>query len=127
MLITINFPNILNVSVQSNTNATFNNTLGADIAYYTPTQSWTLPQATAVGNIVVIGPVVDTTESAIICDVAPNFPTNNIPGNFIMFSKNNKANMSSLLGYFARLKFKNSGSNVGELFSVGADYFESSK
>ena len=127
MLITISFPNILNVSVQSNPSATHTNPSGADIAYYIQTDATTLPQATGVGNIVIIGPVVSTTPTSITCDVNPNFNHALVEEKFIMFSKNNLANMSSLLGYFARLRFKNSSSKFGELFSVGVDFFESSK
>ena len=46
---------------------------------------------------------------------------------FILFSKNNKANLSSALGYYAEIKFKNSSTITSELFSVGVDMFESSK
>jgi hypothetical protein len=41
--------------------------------------------------------------------------------------KDNKANLSSLLGYYAEVKFKNTSTTDAELFSVGMDIFESSK
>tara|TARA_R100000808_G_scaffold12589_1_gene31297 strand:+ start:2948 stop:3421 length:474 start_codon:yes stop_codon:yes gene_type:complete len=46
---------------------------------------------------------------------------------FIMFSKDNKANMSSILGYYASVQFKNDSTEEAELFNVGTDFFESSK
>ena len=46
---------------------------------------------------------------------------------FIMFSKDNKANMSSILGYYASAQFRNDSLDEAELFSVGVDIFESSK
>ena len=46
---------------------------------------------------------------------------------FILFSKDNKANLSSVLGYYADVKMVNSSTTEAELFSVGVDYFESSK
>ena len=45
-----------------------------------------------------------------------------------MFSKDNAVNMTSLLGYFARVQLTNNDmSNHGELFSLEAGYDESSK
>jgi hypothetical protein len=44
-----------------------------------------------------------------------------------MFSKDNKANLSSLLGYYAEVEFKNNSTDEAELFSIGSEVFESSK
>tara|TARA_R110002110_G_scaffold25211_2_gene93748 strand:+ start:13275 stop:14267 length:993 start_codon:yes stop_codon:yes gene_type:complete len=49
------------------------------------------------------------------------------PGSYIMFSKDNKANMSSILGYYASVEYRNSSQIKSELFNVGVDFFESSK
>jgi hypothetical protein len=53
---------------------------------------------------------------------------------FIFFSKNNTASMSSVLGYYAEVKMTNTDQDVPanvskqvELFQVGMDVFESSK
>ncbi len=46
---------------------------------------------------------------------------------FIMFSKNNKANLSDLTGYFAETKFTNNSNEKVELFSIGSEIKESSK
>ena len=127
MLIVISFPNIINVSVQPNPDATYIDTLGADVAYYVQADPLTLPQATSVGNIVEIGPVTQVSNSSITCDVDPNYNINTINGNFILFTKNTKANMSSLLGYFAKLRFENSSGEDAELFSIASEFFESSK
>ena len=48
-------------------------------------------------------------------------------GSFIMFSKDNKVNLSSVLGYYASATFRNDSTEKAELFNVGADIFESSK
>ena len=48
-------------------------------------------------------------------------------GSFIMFSKDNKVNMSSMLGYYASIEYRNDSLEKAELFKVGADVFESSK
>jgi len=119
-LITITFPNVLNVSVQV-----------GDIAWFTSNiNPSTLPAATAPGGLVEIGPVTEVGSNFIVVDVnaalwnSANAPTAN---DFIMFAKDNQANMSSLLGYFAEIRFENSSYGAAELYSVGADYFESSK
>tara|TARA_B100000902_G_C27208009_1_gene862742 strand:+ start:855 stop:1229 length:375 start_codon:yes stop_codon:yes gene_type:complete len=46
---------------------------------------------------------------------------------FIFFSKDNKVNLTSLLGYFASTKFVNTSTAKAELFSVGCEIAESSK
>ena len=46
---------------------------------------------------------------------------------FIMFSKDNKVNLSSLLGYYSKIQFRNNSTEEAELFTVGADFVESSK
>lgn len=48
-------------------------------------------------------------------------------GDFILFSKDNKVNMTSLLGYYAKVKMRNNSKKEAEIFRVNADYFESSK
>jgi len=46
---------------------------------------------------------------------------------FIMFSKNNKVNSSSLKGYYAELEFVNNSNKKIELFAVSSEISESSK
>ena len=48
-------------------------------------------------------------------------------GSFIMFSKDNKVNMSDMLGYYASIELRNSSKTEAELFNVGTTFFESSK
>jgi len=48
-------------------------------------------------------------------------------GSFIMFSKDNKVNMSSILGYYASVELRNNSLGKAELFNVGTSFFESSK
>ena len=48
------------------------------------------------------------------------------PDDFLMFSKNNKSNMSSIAGYYAELVFINNSKNYAELFSIGTEVTESS-
>ena len=51
----------------------------------------------------------------------------NTTSDFIFFSKDNKVNLTSLLGYFASVKFKNNSTSKAEMFSIGCEIAESSK
>jgi hypothetical protein len=44
-----------------------------------------------------------------------------------MFAKNHVVNTSSLLGYYADVKFENNSKEKAELFSVNSEITESSK
>ena len=50
-----------------------------------------------------------------------------LPNEFLIFSKDKKANTSGLKGYFAEAYFKNNSRKKAELFSVGASIEISSK
>jgi len=105
--ITINFANKIQNSVQT-----------GDIAYYTNDAKGTV--------LVKMGAITSITSSSITCQIPGNTvgPTNN---SFILFTKDNKANLTSLVGYFAEVQFRNDSQDYAELFSVGSEVFESSK
>tara|TARA_R100001463_G_scaffold85_1_gene408 strand:- start:6422 stop:6778 length:357 start_codon:yes stop_codon:yes gene_type:complete len=46
---------------------------------------------------------------------------------FIMFSKDKHSNPSGLLGYYAKVCFRNNSKEESELFAINTDIFESSK
>ena len=46
---------------------------------------------------------------------------------FIMFSKDNRANISSLVGYYAEVSLENNSTEKIELFAVNSEIAESSK
>ena len=46
---------------------------------------------------------------------------------FIFFAKDNKVNLTSLLGYYALVKFKNASGTKAEMFSAACEIHESSK
>ena len=48
-------------------------------------------------------------------------------GAFISFAKDKTVNTSSLLGYYASVKFVNDSTDKIELFSIGSEFSESSK
>ena len=110
--ITLLFPNPLNVSVQI-----------GDIAYFTDS-----PNVYEGQVLEKIGLVKGINQglNAIICEISPaqQRPTVN---SFILFQKDNTANGGSLLGYFARVQFRNGTTEEAEVFSVWSEIFESSK
>ena len=66
----------------------------------------------------------ETTTLTCEIDTTTTVPTTS---DFIFFSKDNKVNLTSLLGYFASVKFKNTSPSKAELFSTGCEINESSK
>lgn len=133
-LVTLEFPFELNVSVQV-----------GDVVYYAvttpigPNRDWAAGRTPHFqanqGDIIMIGPVTQIFQfngaiSTIEADMPQSIINNyGLPpdGAFIMFSKDNKINLSSILGYYASAKFVNNSKEEGELFSVGTDVIESSK
>ncbi len=119
--ITVNFNNDLNESVQ----------LG-DIMYYVNPSVETLQDSTEIpfneSSIVEVGVItaINYATNVITADIANSTP---LPtgSSFFLFSKDNRVNMSSLLGYFAEIEFSNNSTVKAELFSVGSEVFESSK
>ena len=119
--ITITFSFPINVSVQV-----------GDTAYYT---SNTTPLGTHIhsdqNEIIQIGDIISINRitNTIVCDWDPSPATALYPNSddFIMFSKDNKVNLSSLLGYYSLIKLRNDSKTKAEIFSVGADFIESSK
>jgi hypothetical protein len=119
--ITLEFPFPLNVSVQV-----------GDVAYYCNTQTVGIHDSGDQSGIIEIGEIAQITpwdgnKSTIVCNShlsLINFPSLD---SFIMFSKDNKANLSSLVGYYSEVKFVNDSSDKGELFAIGCGFSESSK
>ena len=48
-------------------------------------------------------------------------------GDFVLFAKNSVISTSSLLGYYADVKFENNSTDKIELFSIGSEISQSSK
>ena len=119
VILTFNFP--LNVSAQV-----------GDTAYYTKSFSVLGTHTHSNQNdIIQIGEItaIDKVSNTITCLFNPN-PTSATPPNsndFIMFSKDNKVNLSSLTGYYAEAQFVNDSTIEAELFAVSTDVYGSSK
>lgn len=98
-------------------------------------------------NLTLTSSYADLKAEAAVQSVAPNFPLGDwhdhraqtgapcrcdinkicTGGSFIMFSKDNKVNMSDMLGYYASVELRNNSKTEAELFNVGTTFFESSK
>ena len=52
---------------------------------------------------------------------------NGLTDKYILFNKDNKANLSSPTGYYASVKLVNDSTTTAELYSVTMDTFTSSK
>ena len=99
-----------------------------DTAYYVPTSTsggFTINSSSVIeiGIITAIG----GTATAPIVTVGNSLVASVPSGAFMLFSKDNKANMSSAIGYFAEVKLKNTSTIESEIFSIAVDSFESSK
>ena len=117
--ITLTFTAPINVSCQV-----------GDTAYTVPTTTTAgfKVNSQSVTEIGTITRIQNPLSNSPVVTVDTNLPgTYDGANDFVFFSKDNKANMSSLLGYFARIKMKNNSTSEAELYSLGADFFESSK
>ena len=119
----LNFSFSINVSVQI-----------GDTAYYTPSTTSSSLGTHIHSNqddIIQIGEVtsIDRDNNIITCFWDPDPANANPPSgdDFIMFSKDNKVNLSSLTGYYAKAKFINNSKEKSELFSVATEIYDSSK
>ena len=116
---TLTFPQQIQVSVQP----------GDLILYCDPSTTATNGFSTAAqSDVVTLGTclTIATNRLSMTVDHDANttLPTSD---SFILFSKDKYSNPSGLLGYFARVCFKNNSREKAELFGVNADMFESSK
>jgi len=81
----------------------------------------------AVVNPGYIAPMTSPHDINIIVEYDPLIVDPPPIGSFISFTKEKKVNTSSLLGYYADVKFINDSKEKAELFSVSSEIAESSK
>ena len=116
--LTLTFSSGLNTDVQV-----------GDTAYYvaTTTSGTGGFTSSADNSIVEIGTVASTNFSTNVMTITTTLPDNEVTtSHFILFSKDNAINMSSILGYYAEVKMVNNSTSQAELFQVSTDVFESS-
>ena len=120
--IIINFDNPLNEAVQADSK---------DVAYYADTSQTTFGDGSTVDfadSVVRLGPIVkvDYVNNNIEVDLEPNTVLPSV-NDFIFFAKDNRANMTSLLGYYNEVEMTNNSTSKAELYAVGTEIVESSK
>ena len=106
-----------------------------DTLYYVSTQSIGIfdvasPITTMIGVIVNIEEDEDSETGIITTTISANIDDETTPpqdGDFLFFSKDNVANLTSILGYYGEAKFKNNSRQKAELFASACGIVESSK
>ena len=120
--ITLTFPTTVDLNVSCQV---------GDTAYYSPTTTIAGFDTSAQSDIVEIGTILSITLTSgqwvLVCDTTLTSSQLPTTSDFISFSKDNTVNLTSVLGYYAETKFVNSSLIKSELYSVGCDFFESSK
>ena len=83
-------------------------------------------------NLVEIGEITNITADTVnntttlTCDIPDNATPPTIT-DFILFAKDNRVNVSSLVGYHGTVRFRNNAIVKAEMFSTACDISESSK
>ena len=130
-VISLVFSEPLNESVQIGDTLYYQNTANHNFASNIPIadggQGASIPYGDS-DNIVEIGVIdgVNYTTNTITSNI-PNYTIRPTNSSYIMFSKDNRANMASLAGYYAEVEMVNNSNSKIELFSVGTEIVESSK
>ena len=120
--ITLTFTAPLNVSCQV-----------GDTAYYVETADISNTDFTInSNNVIEIGSIRQITNPTsnsptMICETTLSFASTDDDTRFILFSKDSKANLSSILGYYADVKIVNNSKKHAEIHAITSDSFESSK
>jgi len=106
-----------------------------DTLYYVSTESVGVfnvatPITTMIGVITNIEEVEDEETNIMTTVISANIDDETPPpqdGDFLFFSKDNVANLTSILGYYGKAKFKNNSREKAELFASACGVEESSK
>ena len=118
MQITLTFQHPLNHSLQV-----------GDTVWYTevsPSGGYDVaPTATKLGTVVEVSDQYQAHQIKVSNNILTSAPS--LADKYIMFSKDNRANLTSLVGYYAEAKFENNSKEKAELFSVFSEVAQSSK
>lgn len=120
---------------------TFNNPVNAslqigDVVYYSTLSTTGAFTTVLPSNTIYFGIVIDIHADGLNIDVEYENDADGdgiidlLPPNtndYISFAKDKQVNSSSLVGYYAEVKFTNNSKDKIELFSVGSEVSESSK
>jgi hypothetical protein len=128
VILTFQYYDRTNISVQVGDTAYYVNGATTVGGFSTAEQT----SITTIGEVtsVEIGGLVSggvQTETLVIKCNMNNDVTPPTTASYVMFSKDNTVNMSSLLGYYGAAKFKNDSRDKAEMFSTACEIHKSSK
>ena len=112
-IINLAFDNPINDSVQI-----------GDMIYYCSTG--TVGTFDTANSMVRMGTAETVNEYSLTCNIGNSTPRPSA-NDFIMFSKDPRANQTGLKGYYAEVELQNNSTAAAELFTVSSEIFESSK
>tara|TARA_R100000908_G_C3645027_1_gene79460 strand:- start:67 stop:414 length:348 start_codon:yes stop_codon:yes gene_type:complete len=96
-----------------------------DIIYYCKTS--TVGTFNTANNIIKMGDCTAINPPySLTCNI-PDDLTRPSSGDYIMFSKDNRGNASTMTGYYAEVKLSNNSETHAEIFHISSEVFESSK
>ena len=118
MQITLTFDEQLNSSLQTGDTVWYLNTI--------PVGGYDTAESSLAKKLGIVEEIIDQSNQIIINN---NFSNQlpNLDNIFVMFSKDNRANTSSLVGYYAEVSLENDSKEKIELFSVNSEIAQSSK
>ena len=98
-----------------------------DTAYYTTWENNNTGFITGTQNLTEFGIVTNISGNIITVEMDDALVSAPTLQDFILFSKDNAANMASILGYYGEVEFKNNSTSKAELFATSCEVAESSK
>tara|TARA_Y100000004_G_C8770322_1_gene350417 strand:- start:13 stop:387 length:375 start_codon:yes stop_codon:yes gene_type:complete len=120
---TLTFSAPINASCQVGDTAYYVNTLNSSGGF----QVASTITVTEIGEIREINNPSSTSPTMKVETTVGYADLNGLTDKYILFNKDNKANLSSPTGYYASVKLVNDSTTTAELYSVTMDTFTSSK
>ena len=120
---TLTFSAPINASCQVGDTAYYVNTLNSTGGF----QVASTITVTEIGEIREINNPSSTSPTMKVETTVAYADLNGLTDKYILFNKDNKANLSSPTGYYASVKLVNDSTTTSELYSVTMDTFTSSK
>ena len=132
-MITITVNGIVNISLSVGDTVYVVNNI-SEVSIFNTGDVFDSETGNGVSNIIKLGTVNSISQGSFSFTLQINeesgvFDTDNEPSvdSFLLFSKDNSVELSSLVGYYNKVRFSNNSSAKAELFSVGVDIAQSSK
>ena len=122
-IVTLEFTQPLNASCEVGDTAYYVNTLNSTGGF----QVASTITVTEIGEIREINNPSSTSPTMKVETTVAYADLNGLTDKYILFNKDNKANLSSPTGYYASVKLVNDSTTTAELYSVTMDTFTSSK